>query len=614
MKKLFAAILALALLLTSVSALAEIAQELPDAEDMVIDYDDYYGQVLHGYYNFDCYVNENVTRTAKFYIPENTVYNQPTVFISVPAGEDSWEFFVNSGWKDACDKYVFHTVLMETAEEKGEWGAIEDEIEYLSALRDDVSYRPFFVSFSANFYAIGYGSAADVLLQHAMTNPNQWAAVACIGTQGVSDEFIANLMTKDSKEAGKPLYEVELPIFITAEEKTDAVAKVVEYWKEANDVEPVQYSVAYADEVYIPAPWTTQESMDNEPVAKVYYSTNSIDYYYQPDVINNIYNDFMRHYVRYPGMGNGALRAYQDIYEAGFVKFAAKVPGGYNEDGSDLYNREWYVYVPASVNPDEPAPVVFCFHGAGGSGDEIAGRTGWIKAAGDRGCILVCPTGSHTLSIRNVSDMTTNELFRAMWSNAASEIRPNDVEFVRWLYDWVVENYNVDTGRVYATGQSSGGGMTMNCAYFMSDLFTACAAVSAGGAPNANLMDLITPNPVAVMVVKGEKDNNGLAGNNGTGSKALFDYWAERYHLDKSFDDFSFMNNDNNSSVAGHFRNYILRDANGIPLFRGVETIGKTHAYIPSEAYMIYDEWFANYYKDADGNLYYLGDLVTFAE
>ena len=102
-----------------------VAQTLPDAEDMVIDYDNYYGQVIEGYYNYDCYVNENVTRSAKFYVPAKTVYNQPTVFIMVPSGVNTWGFFVESGWKDAADKYVFHVVLAET-DESGEWGDIDN--------------------------------------------------------------------------------------------------------------------------------------------------------------------------------------------------------------------------------------------------------------------------------------------------------------------------------------------------------------------------------------------------------------------------------------------------------------------------------------------------------
>ena len=52
---------------------------------LTVDPKHYYRQVLHGYYNFNCVVSEGVTRTAKFYVPEGSVYNQPTVFLMVPA-------------------------------------------------------------------------------------------------------------------------------------------------------------------------------------------------------------------------------------------------------------------------------------------------------------------------------------------------------------------------------------------------------------------------------------------------------------------------------------------------------------------------------------------------
>lgn len=617
MKKFALLFLAICLMMTGVACAADMnsaeytsvmAQVLPDAEDMVIDYDDYYGQVLHGYYNYDCFVNEDVTRTAKFYIPENTVYNQPTVFITVPAGVNTYGFLVESGWKDAADKYVFHVVLMEP-DESGEWGDLDSEMAYLSALRDDVSYRPFFVAWTSNFYAVAYGDAADVLLQHAMANPNQWAAAACIGTTGVSDEFIAEMQSTESKEEGIMKSEVPMPIFLVAEENTEAVQKVVDYYKAANGVENVAYSCDYADEVYIPKFWVNKEAMDNEPVAKVYYSTASVEKYYEADTIDHIYNDFLCKYLRYPGMGNGALRTAPSIYEVGFEKFEAKVPGGYTEDGSDLYNREWYVYVPSTVNADEAAPLVFVFHGAGGTGDEIAGRTGWIKVAEDRQCIIVCPTGSHVLSVRNVSDMTTSELFRAMWNTEeATEERPSDREFVRWLYNWMCENYNIDTGRVYCTGQSSGGAMTSSCAFYMNDIFTAAAAVSAYGTPRDG-EDPLT-NPIPVMIVKGTKDNNGLAGQDGTAAKAAIDYWTGLYKTTKTFDSYSYMTNDNCSYVAGNFRNYVFRTQAGVPMVRGVEVIGSTHAYLPTEAYMIWDEWFAPFTKDADGNLYYENESV----
>lgn len=623
MKKLLAVLITIMVLLSSTALAANmnntvytdvIAKDLPDAEDMVIDYDNYYGQVIEGYYNFECKVSETLTRTAKFYIPANTVYNQPTVFIMVPAGVNTYGFLVESGWKTAADKYVFHVVLME-ADEIGAWGSIEDEMNYLSALRDDVSYRPFFVSFSANFYAIAYGNAADVLLKHAMTNPGQWAAVACIGATGVDDDFMTQMKTTASREEGVMVADVPMPIFIVSEEKTEKVEKLIAYYKHANATEDVKYACDYADEVYIPEFWTTKESMDNEPVAKLYYATAPVEKYYEAETINSIYNDFMRKYMRYPGYGNGALRAYTDIYEIGFVKYEAKVPGGYAEDNSDLYNREWFVYVPDSVNPNEPAPVVFDFHGAGGTGDEIAGRTGMIKVANDRGFILVCPTGSHRLGVRNVSDMTTNELFRAMWNTAeATQEGPDDRIFIRWLYNWMKENYNIDAGRVYATGQSSGGAMTHAVVGYMSDIFTAGAAVSAMATPDAYDEE----HDIPLMVCVGTGDpyfaKAGFGGEDVgfSDGKGLVTYWTNRYKTIQKWEDYSYMVNDAKSSYqSGIYRNYVFRTAQGVPMLRCVEAVGKVHAYLPSEAYMIWDEFFVLYHKDVQGNLYYMDTPVT---
>ena len=88
-----------------------MAKQLPDSDSLVVDPKDYYRQVLHGYYNFDCFVKEGVIRTAKFYIPEGTVYNQPTIFITIPGGEDTYDFLVKSGWKQMADEKKLHNDL-----------------------------------------------------------------------------------------------------------------------------------------------------------------------------------------------------------------------------------------------------------------------------------------------------------------------------------------------------------------------------------------------------------------------------------------------------------------------------------------------------------------------
>ena len=52
-----------------------VAQKLPDAAEVTIDRNHYYRQFLHGYYQFDCVVSKEIIRSAKFYIPEGSIYN-----------------------------------------------------------------------------------------------------------------------------------------------------------------------------------------------------------------------------------------------------------------------------------------------------------------------------------------------------------------------------------------------------------------------------------------------------------------------------------------------------------------------------------------------------------
>ena len=79
-------------------------------------------------------VSEGVTRTAKFYVPEGSVYNQPTIFLGVPAACPTDEFLVDSGWKTLADERHYYIVLMEA--ENGAWGDDDKEIAYITALNE----------------------------------------------------------------------------------------------------------------------------------------------------------------------------------------------------------------------------------------------------------------------------------------------------------------------------------------------------------------------------------------------------------------------------------------------------------------------------------------------
>ena len=191
-----------------------VAQALPDASLVTIDRKNYYRQFLHGYYQFDCAVSGAVTRSAKFYIPEGSVYNQPTVFIGIPGGRNPWDFMVESGWKELSDYYGLYLVLME-AGDGGVWRNDQADMDYLNALNNDLAVRPLFCSFQANFYAAAYGDAADAVGAQSRRMPRAYAAVALLGTSGMTAEEAEVLRTTQSRVEGVCYSQVQCPVSVS---------------------------------------------------------------------------------------------------------------------------------------------------------------------------------------------------------------------------------------------------------------------------------------------------------------------------------------------------------------------------------------------------------------
>lgn len=593
-----------------------VAKELPKAEDIHIDYDDYNGQKIQGYYNFNCVVSKDAEgnkkiRTAKFYIPEGTVFNQPTVFVGVPNGVDTGEFLVKSGWKDLADKKKLHIVMMEP--ENGQWDQGEDDIKYIKELNTDVSYRPFFCAFSSNFYGIGYGESADVLRKNSQENPKSWAGIALLGDTDMTEAELKHLETTDSKVKGVPVADVMTPAWIVASEKDEGTKVLLDFYKHANHAQEVKSDEDFASEVYLPQ---DGGSVDDEWCAATIYDEADWKDCVNEEYSEKVYDKLFDGVYRYPGNANGALRRPGDIYERGFKYFQAKVPGGYKDENGEerTYNREWYVYVPDSVDTSSPAPLVFVFHGAGGSGNEIADRSGWAKVAKDNGIIIVMPTGSHFEKVRDVSDMQTNEYFRAMWNTGdATATRPSDLKFVEYLYDWMKEHYKIDATRVYASGQSSGGMMTWACAAKLPNIFAAAAPVSAYNAP-----DPVGTSVVPVDCYIGEQDTTFPGGFSGMSAEETVEKFTKLYNTKENYEDYKYLGQgqtgektDLASSGDKLLTRYLFEAQDGTPLIRADEVATKTHAIWPSECYMTWETWLSHFTKDADGKLYYDGKLVN---
>lgn len=588
-----------------------VAQKLPDASEVWIDKKHYYRQFLHGYYQFNCTVKENIVRSAKFYIPEGSVYNQPTIFLGIPERWNSWDFMVKSGWKALSDKYGLYLILMEP-DENG-WSNREEDVEYLDALNNDISLRPLFCSFQANFYVAAYGAAADVVGIQSRSNPRAYAAAALIGTKGMTEEEEEKMKNTSSRVSGVMLNQIQWPIWLSFNEINRETDRLISYYRNAN------HSEEEAEDISNVRCWKPVKggTLDEHWCANVYADCriweNCVEYEYSKRILEELFDGI----YRYPGDNNGALRKKANIFDRGFRKFSADVWGGYYPDKKDIYRREWYVYVPGSAPKNKKIPVVFVFHGAGGSGDEIADRMGWSDVADKYGFMIVMPTASEPNQVREISDIRTNNVFRAMWNTGAPQPeRPADMMFLDFLYAWVLEHYPVDPERVYGSGQSSGGMMSWACAAYRPDYFAAVAPFSARHidieAVERGEQEKMPKESSMIPIMANLGCCDAAFKGGFTEAKRLVNYWCERYGLTKKWEDYTYMGQgDKKSFKDGFLTHYIFKTSKEVPMLYLTETDTKAHATWPSECELVWQEFFTKFKKNENTKtLYYRGQAV----
>lgn len=125
-------------------------------------------------------------------------------------------------------------------------------------------------------------------------------------------------------------------------------------------------------------------------------------------------------------------------------------------------SQTYYLYIPSSYNPSTPMPVLFGFHGAGGSGTAPAAaqqvRNDWATVAAAGGFIVVAQaaTGSGGGWVTSTDVSILNDIITDVWAA-----------------------YNVDTKRVYGWGFSAGGHLMHAIGLGNASFFTAYG-VSAG--------------------------------------------------------------------------------------------------------------------------------------
>lgn len=129
--------------------------------------------------------------------------------------------------------------------------------------------------------------------------------------------------------------------------------------------------------------------------------------------------------------------------------------------------RTFVMYVPDDYDPGHPYPLIFAWHGLGGSGSIARSYFGIEQQVGSD-AIIVYP----------------DALVLEDYGNTGWNLSPtgNDFAFFDALYDHLLGNLCVDTDRVFSTGHSFGGYMSNYLGCYRADVLSAIAPV-AGGPP-----------------------------------------------------------------------------------------------------------------------------------
>ena len=166
----------------------------------------------------------------------------------------------------------------------------------------------------------------------------------------------------------------------------------------------------------------------------------------------------------------------------------------------DGQNRSFIVYVPPTYDGSTQVPIVFNFHGGGGTSSSFIFTNDMRPIADTANFIAVYPQAAV-----DPSDGSNSWLHKTPTTH-------NDVNFIEAIIDTLSNDYNIDNDRVYACGYSEGGIFSYELGCRLNNRIAGFASVSGSMLVDAfrvsyyNLGNCSPIHPTAVLLIPGTSD------------------------------------------------------------------------------------------------------------
>jgi polyhydroxybutyrate depolymerase len=223
----------------------------------------------------------------------------------------------------------------------------------------------------------------------------------------------------------------------------------------------------------------------------------------------------------------------------------------------DGITRTYHLYNPSqTINK----PIVFLFHGNGGSADGIAGLTKvkapylpWFEIAEKEDLILVIPNGMIGPEKSQGWNDCRNDALRIPATD--------DVGFINTLLDTLQQIFRYDARKIYMVGTSNGGHFVMRLAQELPHRMTAFASIVATYASSSKCIS--SSIPVSALYMNGTADPliPYMGGNTENGSiistDSIISYWVQRNRTQTTPTITHFPSNGNSTVISYHYQHGI---------------------------------------------------------